>query len=128
MKSLLFSIIGAILFVGSTPLFSYQGQNATPGFIFPIDGGRKVSPVVKPQNGKTFSVGYLTVTSTDSEGALNPAADQQSVNQLLLQVNQLYIQIFTQFSGNSQNSNSGSSSQNSSAPSSCSPRRSPRWR
>lgn len=127
MKSL-FLVIGAFLLVGPTPLFSYQGQNLTPGFAFPIDGGRKVSPVVNPQKGKVFAVGYLTVTSTDSEGALNPGADQQSVNQLLDQVNQLYIQTFSQVNGNCQNSNPGSSSQNTPATSGCSPRRSPRWR
>ncbi len=127
MKSL-FLVIGAFLLIGSTPLFSYQGQNTKPGFIFPIDGGRKVAPVVKPQKGKALAIGYLTVTSTDSEGALNPAADQQSVNQLLDQVNQLYVQIFSQFNGNCQNSNPGSPSQNSSSPSGCSPRRSPKWR
>lgn len=127
MKSL-FLIVGALLLVGPTPLFSYQGQNASPGFIFPIDGGRKVSPVINAQKGKVFDIGYLTVTSTDSEGALNPAADQQSVNQLLNQVNQLYIQAFSQFNENSQNSNLGSSPQSTPATTGCSPRRSPRWR
>lgn len=85
------------LLIVSGSLFAYQGQNPTPGFAFPIDGGRKVIPVVNPQNGQEFAIGYLTVTSTDSNGTLNPSQDQQNVNQLLDQINQLYVQIYNQY-------------------------------
>ncbi len=90
------SLAVLILFTGT--LFAYQGQNPSLGFAFPVDGGRKIIAVVNPQNGQELAIGYLTVTSTDSEGALNPAMDQQNVNQLLKQVNQLYVQIYNQYS------------------------------
>lgn len=90
-------VFALFLFLISGLLFSYQGQIPNPGFLFPIDGGRKVSPVVNSQNGQELAIGYLTVTSTDNEGALNPSVDQQNVNALLVQINQLYVQVFNQY-------------------------------
>lgn len=81
----------------ATTLFSYTGETSSLQFSLPIDGGRKVSPLINSQNGQGFSIGYLTVTSVDSEGALNPNLDQQNVNQLLKQINQLYLQIYNQY-------------------------------
>lgn len=126
----------ALLFlsISGTSLFAqYQGKNANPAFLFPIDGGRKLIVPVSPQKGKEIAIGYLTVTSVDSNGALNSQADQAAVNQLYSQVTQLYAQIFnqtisqppTQRQGNMAPQNQN---QNSSCPQNCSPRRTPRWR
>lgn len=94
-----------ILCLCSAPLFTYQSVNPNSSYIFPIDGGRKLSPVINPQNGQGFSIGYLAITSIDNEGALNPTLDQQNANQLLKQINQMYVQIYNQYTSTSVNNN-----------------------
>jgi len=117
------------LVLGGASLFSYQGQNANPGYIFPIDGGRKVAPVVDSQSGMELEIGYITVTSTDSDGALNVSQDQQSANQLLTQINQLYIQIYNRYNSNViKNPSNYTPAAKSPPQTSCSHRRSSKWR
>jgi hypothetical protein len=122
------------LLIITNTLFAYQGQNTKPGFIFPIDGGRKVTPMINSQNGMGFEIGYVTVTSVDSEGALNPVQDQQSVNQLLKKMNQLYLQVYSRYNSNASNApapytpQASSKPPSSSAAPSCEHRRSSKWR
>lgn len=122
------------LAIGGTSLFaSYQGQNPSPGFSFPIDGGRKITPTLDPQTGLQFSIGYLTVTSIDPERALNSADDQQNVNLLLKQAEQMYMQIYNKYQGQGGSNRpvipkNTTCPQNTQVPSGCSQRRSPRWR
>lgn len=120
------------LLISGVSLFSYQGQNPQPGFIFPIDGGRKVTPTVNTQSGLEFEIGYITVTSVDSEGGLNASQDQESTNKLLKQVNELYIQIYNRYQSNAIK-NSGNCAlpvKQSSLPvqTSCAHRRASKWR
>ncbi|MCH9631736.1 MAG: hypothetical protein S4CHLAM6_00530 [Chlamydiae bacterium] len=111
-------------------LFSYQGQSPNPGFLFQIDGGRRVSPIVNTQNRQELAIGFLTVTSTDNEGALNSSADQQNVNALLQQVNQLYVQIFNQCGSGSKSAPTPTYAPAKRSPpiSGCEHRRSSKWR
>lgn len=120
------------LLVSGASLFSYQGQNSNPGYIFPIDGGRKVTPMVDNQSGMEFEIGYVAVTSIDSEGGLNATQDQQNVNQLLSQINQLYVKIYNKYNSNATRAPSNYTPPPTQAPpppqSSCSHRRSSKWR
>ena len=124
----------AFFLVAATSLFSYQGQNSKPGFFFPIDGGRKVAPLINSQNGMGFEIGYVTVTSIDSEGALNPVQDQQNVNQLLKKMNQLYVQIYNQSNSSGLSGSPAYTPQAKNSPPckttapSCEHRRSSKWR
>ncbi|MCH9634776.1 MAG: hypothetical protein S4CHLAM7_15380 [Chlamydiae bacterium] len=122
-------LLSLFLAWGPSPLVSEPiGENLTSSFSFPIDGGRKLQPVVNTQNGKELAIGYLTVTSIDANGALNSSLDQQTVNELVSQINQIYIQIFNKYNRGNVSPNSRSCPQNKPVPSACSQRRTPRWR
>jgi hypothetical protein len=101
-------------------LFAASGYGGSqPIFTFPLGGGRAICPTINAPNQVEMMVGYLVITSTDANKALNPDQDQQDVNQMLTQVKQLYIESYQQYGPNTtygSSQNYGSSQYNNTQP------------
>lgn len=115
--------------VVSSALFGYTSFNSKRVLNMPIDGGRELNPVLDPVNNVEILIGYLGISSIDSEGGLNPAQDQQDANMLRKQILQLYIDSYQKYGA--MMPNNPPHVKNTPSPStqtSCQMRRSAKWR
>lgn len=92
----------------------------------PIDGARAFAPNLDSQNEGTL--GYITVSSISSDGALNSQVDQESADQLLIQLTEQYLEIYNKYKNRVINGPKSYRLPEKRGPTSCSHRRSARWR
>lgn len=99
---------------------------ADSGYQIPLDGARAF--VLNLDNQNQAPIGYIVVSSLNSDGALNSNIDQENADQLLQQLSQQYLEIYNKYKNRMINGPKSYRLPDKRGPTSCSHRRAAKWR